>query len=77
MEQGVHEGCFTLDDIHVTAMAILAMLTGLNNWFKQSGRLSADIITDYYVSLILSSIHARANLAPAETRPSTPTLPIY
>ncbi len=76
LEQGVHEACFILDDVHVTAMAILAMLTGVNNWFKQSGRLSADIITDHYVSLTLSSIRAHADIAPPETRPSALTLPI-
>ena len=76
LKQGVHETCFTLDDIHVTAMAILAMLTGINNWFKQSGRLSADVITDHYVSLTLSSIHAQTDIAPTETRPSALTLPI-
>ncbi len=77
LEQGVHEACFTLDDVHVTAMAILAMLTGINNWFKQSGRLSASIITDHYVSLTLSSINAQADMAPTEIRPSALALPIY
>ena len=61
LEQGEREACFTLDDVHVTAMAILAMLTGVNNWFKQSGRLSADIITDHYVALTLHAIEAQAS----------------
>ena len=76
LEQGEREAYFTLDDVHVTAMAILAMLTGVNSWFKESGRLSADIITDHYVALTLNSIKAQASPQQDQNAPPafTPTI---
>ena len=40
-----------IDDVHVTAMAILSMLTGITGWFNQKGRLSEDDIVACYCRL--------------------------
>jgi len=40
-----------VDDVHVTAMAILNMLTGVTSWFDHKGRLSEDDIISYYCAL--------------------------
>jgi len=40
-----------IDDVHVTAMAILSMLTGITGWFNQKGRLSEDEIIACYCRL--------------------------
>lgn len=38
--QGKESGVFDLSDIRLTSMAIIAMLTGVNNWYSEGGRLS-------------------------------------
>jgi len=40
-----------VDDVHVTAMAILNMLTGVTSWFDHKGRLSEGDIISYYCAL--------------------------
>ena len=37
---GVETEDFNLTDIHVTTMGIIAMLTGINTWFREDGRLN-------------------------------------
>ena len=53
---------FTADqlaDPHVAAMAILAMITGVNTWYRSGGRLSQAKIEDIYVSMVLGSVGCR------------------
>jgi len=45
-------------DIHVTAMAILAMLTGISGWFRERGRLSQTDIQTIYTDLVLRAAGA-------------------
>ena len=40
LKQGVQAGCWKLRDIKVTSYAVLAMLTGVSNWYRPGGRLS-------------------------------------
>jgi len=54
--RGVEEGSFEIEDAHVSAMAILAMLTGINTWYRAGGRLSQGKIEDIYVVMILRSV---------------------
>ena len=51
LTDGQRSGDMSVHDVHVTAMAILGMLTGLNGWFNQSGRLSEQEITGCYRNL--------------------------
>lgn len=44
------------DDLHVSTMAILAMLTGVNSWFSQKGRLTELQIEDRYVALVMRTV---------------------
>lgn len=49
LARGQSEGNFRLADPRIATMAIIAMLTGVNTWFRQSGRLSlADVETIYW-----------------------------
>lgn len=49
LARGQSEGKFRLADPRIATMAIIAMLTGVNTWFRQSGRLSlADVETIYW-----------------------------
>ena len=55
---GVQQRQLACDDIHVSAMAILAMLTGVTSWFRQQGRLTRPEIESIYVSLVMRSVAA-------------------
>lgn len=54
--RGIESGQFDCDDAHVSAMAILAMLTGVNTWYRSGGRLSQSNIEDLYAGMILRSV---------------------
>lgn len=56
LEEGAAAGVFTIDDPHVTAMALLAMLTGVNTWYRSGGRLSKTKIENYYAALVLRAV---------------------
>ena len=61
--RGLADGAFTASDVPVAAMAIIAMLTGLNNWFRAGGRLSVDDVSEIYAGMVLGSLGARAMAA--------------
>ena len=56
LRAGVASGLFKIDDVPVTAMAIISMMTGVNTWFRYGGRLSVDEIEQIYVNMILSVV---------------------
>lgn len=60
LRRGMEEGVFTVTDPHVAAMAILAMITGVNTWYRSGGRLSQARIEDIYVSMVLGSAGCRS-----------------
>ena len=53
---GKESGVFRVRDVPVAAMAIIAMLTGLNTWFRSAGRLSVNEIEAIYASMALGSL---------------------
>lgn len=53
---GMAQDVFHCEDAHVCAMAILAMLTGINTWFRSGGRLSQSRIENMYAGMILRSV---------------------
>ena len=56
LRAGVSAGAFSIDDVPVTAMAIISMMTGVNTWFRYGGRLSVEEIEQIYVNMILSVV---------------------
>tara|TARA_R110002124_G_scaffold106467_21_gene258436 strand:+ start:45380 stop:45994 length:615 start_codon:yes stop_codon:yes gene_type:complete len=58
LEQGQAEGCLTVPDIKLATMALIAMLTGVNTWFREGGRLSRDRVEDIYVDMVLKAAGA-------------------
>ena len=48
---GARQGDFQITDPKITAMAIIAMLTGVNTWFRETGRLSLKDVEDIYWEL--------------------------
>ena len=43
---------FSVPDIRLAAMAIIAMLTGVNTWYREGGRLSRDRIEQIYCNMV-------------------------
>ncbi|MGB7287449.1 MAG: TetR/AcrR family transcriptional regulator [Salaquimonas sp.] len=55
---GKDSGDFTVQDVPVSAMAIISMLTGVNAWFKNNGRLTASQVEEIYVAMALNALSA-------------------
>lgn len=60
LRDGASEDVFQIDDVPVTAMSIISMLTGVNNWYRYGGRLSAEEVEEIYVNLIRSLVGLEA-----------------
>ncbi len=45
-------------DVKITTMAIIAMLTGVNTWYREGGRLSRDRIERIYTSMVRRLVKA-------------------
>ncbi len=56
LRDGQAAGVFKIDDVPVTAMSIISMMTGVNTWYRYGGRLSASEIEEIYVNLVLSVV---------------------
>lgn len=56
ISQGMKQGQFDCEDAHIGAMAILAMLIGVNTWYRSGGRLSQSKIEDMYAKMALRSV---------------------
>ncbi|MBN8291351.1 TetR family transcriptional regulator [Rhodobacter sp. NTK016B] len=59
LRAGQDEGTLTVPDIKLATMALIAMLTGVNTWFREGGRLSRDRVEDIYVDMVLKAAGAR------------------
>lgn len=64
LRHGADENTFSVSDAHVAAMAILAMLTGVNTWYRSGGRLSQQKIEDLYVGMVMGSVGLTAVTKP-------------
>ncbi|THH35701.1 TetR/AcrR family transcriptional regulator [Aliishimia ponticola] len=45
---GVEAGAFKITDVRITARALIAMLNGVNTWFRESGPRRLDEVQDIY-----------------------------
>ena len=60
LRAGQSEGALHVPDTKLAAMALIAMLTGVNTWFRDGGRLSRARVEDIYVDMVLKSAGAAA-----------------
>ncbi len=58
LRAGQAEGVMRLPDTRLAAMALIAMLTGVNTWFREGGRLSLDRVEDIYVDMARKAVGA-------------------
>lgn len=56
LRAGEAEGAFAVVDTRVTTMALIAMLTGLSNWYRTDGRLEMDTIEAIYWDLVRKAV---------------------
>ncbi|MFN4101769.1 MAG: TetR/AcrR family transcriptional regulator [Pararhodobacter sp.] len=60
LRAGQDEGTLAVPDTRLATMALIAMLTGVNSWFREGGRLSRARVEDIYVDMVLKAAGARA-----------------
>ena len=53
---GVTDGAFEISDTRIAAMALIAMLTGVNTWFREGGRLSMEDVEALYWDMVRKSV---------------------
>lgn len=58
LARGKAKGVFDLPDTKLAAFALIAMLTGVNTWFREGGRLSLDAVEEIYWKMVLKAVGA-------------------
>ena len=53
LADGVRAGLWQLDDLRVTTLALLSLLTGISNWYRKDGRLGEARLIRIYQGLAL------------------------
>ncbi len=56
LRDGVAAGAFNVADTKIATLAIIAMLTGVNTWFRAGGRLSLEEITSQYWDMVRRAV---------------------
>ena len=58
LTRGVADGYFAVADAKVTTRAVIAMLTGVNTWFREEGRLSLGDVEEMYWDMVRRAVAA-------------------
>ncbi|SEV98166.1 transcriptional regulator, TetR family [Cognatiyoonia koreensis] len=58
LKDGEAEGVFALPDTRVSTLALIALLTGITNWYRANGRLSIAEVEEIYWSLVRKAVVA-------------------
>ncbi|MDP0928807.1 TetR/AcrR family transcriptional regulator [Paracoccus onubensis] len=58
LRDGVGAGVMKIDDSRLATMALIAMLTGVTNWYREGGRLDRERIGDIYWRLAQGAVRA-------------------
>ena len=56
LRRGVAEGAFAVTEPRIAAMALIAMLTGVNTWFREGGRLSLGEVEALYWDMVRRAV---------------------
>ncbi|WP_415919999.1 TetR/AcrR family transcriptional regulator [Tateyamaria sp. SN6-1] len=64
LQDGAAEGVFAVADQKVAAMAVIAMLTGVNTWFRADGRLSLCDVQDMYWDMVARMVSVGGSVSP-------------
>lgn len=58
LRAGVASGDFAVADSKIVTLAIIAMLTGVNTWYRAGGRLSLDEVVAQYWDMVRKAVTA-------------------
>ena len=58
LQAGQTAGAFRLPDTKLATMAIIAMLTGVNTWYREGGRLSRETVETIYWDMVRKAVGA-------------------
>lgn len=59
LRAGQEDGSFKIPDTRLATMALIAMLTGVTNWFREGGRLKRAEVEDIYCDMALKAVGAK------------------
>jgi len=60
LADGQRAALWKLDDVRVTTLALLSLLTGISTWYREDGRLSQERLIRIYQRLALRLLGAKA-----------------
>lgn len=55
---GMDQGSMSIPDSRLATMALIAMLTGITNWYREGGRLDQDRVAAVYWDLVRGAVGA-------------------
>ena len=58
LQQGQDLGVFSLPDTKLATLALIAMLTGVTNWYREGGRLTRADVETIYADMALKAVGA-------------------
>ncbi|AAV95016.1 TetR/AcrR family transcriptional regulator [Ruegeria pomeroyi] len=58
LRAGVAEGVFAVPDTKIATLAVIAMLNGVNTWYRAEGRLSLDEVESVYWDMVRKAVAA-------------------
>ncbi|RFP88768.1 TetR/AcrR family transcriptional regulator [Rhodobacteraceae bacterium 63075] len=58
LRRGAQAGVFEVEDAKVATLAVIAMLTGVNTWYRSGGRLSLEEVEDIYWNMARRAVGA-------------------
>jgi AcrR family transcriptional regulator len=58
LAEGEADGSFAVPDLRLTTMALIAMLTGVNTWYREGGRLSRGDVENIYAGMVRRAVLA-------------------
>ena len=60
IEAGERKGVFVVEDARITTLGLIAMLTGVNTWYRAGGRLEPEAIERMYCDMALGAVGVTA-----------------
>ncbi len=56
LKSGVASGAFAVTDTRVATLGLIALLTGITNWYDPNGRLDIDAVQEIYTELVRKAV---------------------
>ncbi|KIC07775.1 TetR family transcriptional regulator [Leisingera sp. ANG-M1] len=58
LKEGVEQEVFRIPDTKIATLAVIAMLNGVNTWYRSEGRLSLDEVETVYWGMVQKAVSA-------------------